>query len=132
MSISSIQDLYGGPSRISRRAIQRLVLAGALVLTAGAVAGVLLLPGESTANEEDVLARGLSQAVYPAMVVARVPAPVDSPFRLPAAAVTIGDTTLKATWLMAKYGKMTKRPMPIGQMSTARTTAWYPRATMSN
>jgi len=93
MSISSIQDLYGGPSRISRRAIQRLVLAGALVLTAGAVAGVLFLPGESTANEEGVLARGLSRAVYPAMVVARVPAPVDSPFRLPAAAVTIGDTT---------------------------------------
>jgi DNA-binding beta-propeller fold protein YncE len=63
------------------------------VVTAGAIAGVLFLPGETTANEEGVLARGLSHLVYPATVVGRVPAPVDGPFRLPAAAVTVGNAT---------------------------------------
>ena len=93
MSTSSLRGLSRGTSRINRRAIQRLVLAGALVLTACAVAGVLFLPSESTANEEQVLSRGLSRLVFPATVVGRVPAPVDGPFRLPAAAVTIGNTT---------------------------------------
>jgi len=93
MSISSVRDLYRGPSNVNRRAVQRLVLATALVVTAGAVAGVLFLPAHTAEHEEGVLARGLSHLVYPAAVVGTVPAPVDGPFRLPAAAVTVGNAT---------------------------------------
>ncbi len=93
MSISSVQDLYRGPFRVDRRTAQRLLLGSALLLTAGAGAGILFLPGVSGEHEESTFTRGLSHLVYPASVVGHVSAPVDGPFRLPAAAVMVGNVT---------------------------------------
>jgi len=93
MNVTSVQDLYGPTHTGARRVLLRLMLVGALLVTAAALAGVLLLPTETPADEEPLPVRGVSRLVYPATLVSQIAAPADRPWVLPAAAVPLNGAT---------------------------------------
>ena len=78
-------DEYGWPrARKQGRPALRLLLAAALLATAGALAGIVMLPAESQREGETPQVRGVTELVYPASVAERWPEPVNGRWVLPA------------------------------------------------
>ncbi len=86
-------DPYHPYQRPARRLAPRLLLLLSLLVTGGAVAGVVALPAGRPAEEHQQPIRGVSDLVYPAAFVARVGQPGDSKWLLPAAVVAVDDAS---------------------------------------
>jgi len=76
------------------RPVVRLVLAVALLLTAGALAGIVILPANSETEEATPRVRGVSELVYPATFAGQLAQPAGGQWVLPAglALTPVGDT----------------------------------------
>jgi len=78
-------DEYGWPRpKKEGRPALRLLLAGALLATAAALAGIVMLPAESHPEEATPQVRGVSPLVYPASLVDRLAEPANGQWVLPA------------------------------------------------
>ncbi len=67
------------------RPVVRLVLVVALLLTAAALAGIVMLPAESQTEEATPRVRGVSELVYPATFAGQLAQPANGQWVLPAA-----------------------------------------------
>src|SRR3990172_4182064 len=78
-------DEYGWsrPKKEGRPAL-KLLLALALLATAGPLAGIVLLPAESHPEETTPQVRGVTDLVYPASLVDRLAEPTNGKWVLPA------------------------------------------------
>ena len=86
-------DPYNPHPRPARRLAPKFLLLASLLITGGAVAGVVFLPAEVSEEAHHTAVRGVSDLVYPAALVAHVSQPGESQWLLPAAVVTVDDTT---------------------------------------
>src|SRR3972149_5898685 len=108
-------DEYGWPRpKKEGRPALRLLLAVALLATAGALAGVVMLPAESHPGEATPQVRGVSPLVYPASLVDRLPGPANGQWVLPAGlavtpdgSVFVLDTENDRTLMLDETGLVT-------------------------
>jgi len=78
-------DEYGWPRpKKEGRPALKLLLALALLATAGALAGIVMLPAESHPEEATPQVRGVTDLVYPASLVDRLAEPANGQWVLPA------------------------------------------------
>jgi DNA-binding beta-propeller fold protein YncE len=78
-------DEYGWPRpKKEGRPALKLLLALALLATAGALAGIVMLPAESQREEATPQVRGVTDLVYPASLVDRLAEPANGQWVLPA------------------------------------------------
>src|SRR3990170_5548749 len=78
-------DEYGWPrAKKEGHPALKLLLALALLATAGALAGIVMLPAESHPKEATPQVRGVTDLVYPASLVDRLAEPANGRWVLPA------------------------------------------------